>query len=102
MFDIQTSSAKHYQASQRDSSRLVNTRLFTARFLKLYTWEQIFLTNIDKKDKMTPRQKHFHGREQTAPSLRGRTPMGQCSLGAIVTRLTIDTLDSRDHNSQDC
>ena len=54
-----------------------------------------------KIDEIAPRQKHFHGREQTAPSSRARTPMGQCSLGAIVTRLTIVTLDSRDNNSQE-
>ena len=40
---------KQYQVSQHDSSHLVNTILFTARFLKLYTSEQIFLKNIDKK-----------------------------------------------------
>ena len=40
---------KQYQVSQHDSSHFVNTILFTARFLKLYTSEQIFLKNIDKK-----------------------------------------------------
>ena len=88
---------KQYQVSQHDSSHLVNTILFTAWFLKLYIREQIFLKNIDKKDEMTLRQKHFHGREQTAPSSRGRMPMGRCSLGAIVTKLTINNLDSREH-----